>query len=65
MEFVIIFQIGDREWVGYGFNGRPNYVDRNDFPLPAVRFRADTPDVKVIFFKTIWHYISHFVSIVI
>ncbi|OWR48774.1 cytochrome c oxidase subunit 4 isoform 1, mitochondrial-like isoform X2 [Danaus plexippus] len=43
-----IAKIGDREWVGYGFNGRPNYVDRNDFPLPAVRFRADTPDVKAL-----------------
>ncbi|CAH1640521.1 unnamed protein product [Spodoptera littoralis] len=41
-------KIGNREWVGYGFNGQPNYVDRPDFPLPAVRFRADTPDIKVL-----------------
>ena len=43
----IVFQIGNREWVGYGFNGQPNYVDRPDFPLPAVRFCAETPDIKV------------------
>ncbi|XP_061723811.1 cytochrome c oxidase subunit 4 isoform 1, mitochondrial-like [Cydia pomonella] len=41
-------KIGSREWVGYGFNGQPNYVDRPDFPLPAVRFRPDTPDIKVL-----------------
>ena len=41
-------KIGNREWVGFGFNGQPNYADRPDFPMPAVRFRADTPDVKVL-----------------
>ncbi|XP_047540287.1 cytochrome c oxidase subunit 4 isoform 1, mitochondrial [Vanessa atalanta] len=41
-------KVGNREWVGYGFNGQPNYVDRPDFPLPAVRFRPDTPDIKVL-----------------
>ncbi|KPJ00744.1 Cytochrome c oxidase subunit 4 isoform 1, mitochondrial [Papilio xuthus] len=41
-------KIGNREWVGYGYNGQPTYVDRPDFPLPAVRFRPDTPDVKVL-----------------
>ncbi|NP_001073120.1 cytochrome c oxidase subunit 4 isoform 1, mitochondrial-like [Bombyx mandarina] len=41
-------KIGDREWVGYGFNGQPNYVDRPDFPLPAIRFREDTPDIKAL-----------------
>ncbi|GBP84461.1 hypothetical protein EVAR_62759_1, partial [Eumeta japonica] len=39
-------KIGDREWVGFGHNGQPNYVDRADFPMPAIRFRADTPDIK-------------------
>ncbi|KAL0812171.1 hypothetical protein ABMA28_009548 [Loxostege sticticalis] len=41
-------KIGNREWVGFGFNGQPNYVDRPDFPMPAVRFRPDTPDVKAL-----------------
>ena len=41
-------KVGQREWVGYGYNGKPNYQDRCDFPMPAVRFRAETPDVKVL-----------------
>ncbi|CAH2097978.1 unnamed protein product [Euphydryas editha] len=41
-------KVGNREWVGYGYNGQPNYADRPDFPLPAVRFRPDTPDIKVL-----------------
>ncbi|CAK1543334.1 unnamed protein product [Leptosia nina] len=41
-------KIGNREWVGYGYNGQPNYVDRPDYPLPAVRFRVETPDVKAL-----------------
>ncbi|XP_014294328.1 cytochrome c oxidase subunit 4 isoform 1, mitochondrial [Halyomorpha halys] len=40
--------IGTREIVGFGFNGVPNYVDRADFPLPAIRFRPDTPDIKAL-----------------
>lgn len=39
--------IGNREVVGYGFNGVPNYSDRPDFPMPAIRFRETTPDVQV------------------
>ncbi|XP_012288665.1 cytochrome c oxidase subunit 4 isoform 1, mitochondrial [Orussus abietinus] len=41
-------KIGSREWVGFGFNGVPNYVDRVDFPMPAIRFKEDTPDIKVL-----------------
>jgi cytochrome c oxidase subunit 4 len=41
-------KIGAREIVGYGMNGQPYYVDRNDFPMPAIRFRADTPDIKAL-----------------
>ncbi|KAG7164650.1 Cytochrome c oxidase subunit 4-like [Homarus americanus] len=41
-------KIGNREVVGFGFNGSPAYVDRVDFPMPAVRFREDTPDVQVL-----------------
>ncbi|XP_022189209.1 cytochrome c oxidase subunit 4 isoform 1, mitochondrial [Nilaparvata lugens] len=34
-------KIGKREVVGYGMNGDPNYVDRFDFPFPAIRFKPD------------------------
>ncbi|CAH1117225.1 unnamed protein product [Phaedon cochleariae] len=40
--------IGKREIVGYGFNGEPNYVDRTDFPLPAIRWREPTPDISAL-----------------
>ncbi|BET00362.1 cytochrome C oxidase [Nesidiocoris tenuis] len=39
-------KIGAREVVGFGFNGQPNYMDRIDFPLPAVRWRPETPEIK-------------------
>lgn len=41
--------IGNREIVGYGYNGEPNYVDRADFPLPAIRWKEPTPDITVSF----------------
>jgi len=37
--------IGNREWVGFGINGQPGYMDRVDFPMPALRWKEDTPDV--------------------
>ena len=40
-------KIGNRDVVGYGVNGAPNYYDRVDFPMPAVRFKENTPDVMV------------------
>lgn len=39
--------VGNREVVGYGFNGQHNYTDRADYPMPAVRFREVTPDILV------------------
>lgn len=39
--------IGKREIVGFGFNGQPNYVDRPDFPMTAVRWKEPTSDIKV------------------
>lgn len=39
--------IGNREIVGYGYNGEPNYADRPDFPMPAIRWKEPTPDVIV------------------
>ncbi|KAL1115115.1 hypothetical protein AAG570_007146 [Ranatra chinensis] len=43
---VISTTIGSREVVGWGYNGQPFYMDRADFPMPAIRFREDTPDIK-------------------
>lgn len=43
--------IGTREVVGYGFNGEPNYMDRSDFPMPAIRWKEVTPDVNVSILK--------------
>jgi len=33
--------IGKREIVGHGHNGMPIYIDRLDYPYPAIRFRED------------------------
>ncbi|CAH1110953.1 unnamed protein product [Psylliodes chrysocephalus] len=40
--------IGKREIVGFGFNGEPNYVDRSDFPLPAIRWQEPSPDIQAL-----------------
>lgn len=44
---VYAYKIGTREIVGFGFNGLPTYVDRVDFPFPAIRFREETAATKV------------------
>lgn len=41
-------KIGKREIVGFGYNGMPAYADRPDFALPAIRWREDTPEIKVL-----------------
>lgn len=40
-------RIGDRDMVGYGVNGKPEYVDRPDFPFPSILYKETTPDVQV------------------
>jgi cytochrome c oxidase subunit 4 len=40
-------RIGSREVVGFGFNGQCSYQDRVDFPMPAIRFKENTPDLTV------------------
>lgn len=40
--------IGNREIVGYGYNGQANYADRAEFPLPAIRWKEPTPDIAVL-----------------
>ncbi|XP_037085706.1 cytochrome c oxidase subunit 4 isoform 1, mitochondrial-like [Pollicipes pollicipes] len=44
----VVERHGSREVLGYGFNGEPNYMDRVDFPIPAVRFKEDTAGIKVL-----------------
>lgn len=43
-------KIGSREIVGFGLNGQPNYFDKLDIPMPAIRFKEITPDIQVIIF---------------
>ena len=52
--------IGKREVVGYGFNGEPNYVDRADFPMPAIRWREPTSEITALREKEKgdWHKLS-------
>ncbi|XP_067120168.1 cytochrome c oxidase subunit 4 isoform 1, mitochondrial-like [Centruroides vittatus] len=40
--------IGNRDVVGYGLNGTYMYIDRLDFPMPAIRFKENTPDVMAL-----------------
>lgn len=40
--------IGKREIVGFGFNGQPGYVDRDDFPLPAIRWKEPSADIQAL-----------------
>lgn len=42
--------IGNREVVGFGMNGQPSYLDRVDFPMPAIRFKEVTPDIQVFLY---------------
>ena len=41
-------RIGSREIVGYGRNGEPTYYDAGDSPLPAIRWKEDSPEIKAI-----------------
>lgn len=41
-------KIGNREVVGYGWNGEPTYQDRVDYPMPSVRFQENTPQVLAL-----------------
>lgn len=42
-----VSKIGNRDVVGYGWNGQTAYVDRLDYPFPPIRFKENTPDVLV------------------
>jgi len=41
-------KIGNRDIVGYGWNGYPSYMDRPEFPCPAVRFKENSKDVLAL-----------------
>lgn len=41
-------KIGSREVVGYGWNGTTTYMDRLDYPFPAIRYKENTPDVLAL-----------------
>jgi len=41
-------KLGNRDVVGWGFNGTASYVDREEYPMPAVRFKENTPDVMAL-----------------
>merc|ERR1712179_432551 len=43
-----VSKIGNREVVGFGYNGDHNYVDRVDYPMPAIRFKENTPDIQAL-----------------
>ncbi|KAK0180876.1 hypothetical protein PV327_003211 [Microctonus hyperodae] len=44
----INFKYGNREIVGFGMNGEPAYLDLEDFPMPAIRFKETTPDIQIL-----------------
>ena len=41
-------KIGNREIVGYGLKGKPEYFDLVMFPCPSVRWEADTPAIAAL-----------------
>jgi cytochrome c oxidase subunit 4 len=41
-------KLGNRDIVGYGWNGYPTYIDRQEFPCPPVRFRENSADVVAL-----------------
>lgn len=41
----VFVSAGNRDIVGYGWNGLPTYMDRVEFPAPAVRFQENTKEV--------------------
>ncbi|PRD24418.1 UNVERIFIED_CONTAM: Cytochrome c oxidase subunit 4 isoform 2 [Trichonephila clavipes] len=41
-------RIGNRDVVGFGMNGEYSYIDRVDYPMPAIRFRENTTESKAL-----------------
>lgn len=41
-------KLGNRDIVGYGWNGSYGYMDREEFPCPPVRFRENTDEILAL-----------------
>ncbi|XP_018314165.1 cytochrome c oxidase subunit 4 isoform 1, mitochondrial isoform X2 [Mycetomoellerius zeteki] len=41
-------KVGNRDVIGFGYNGEPTYLDRTDFPYPAIRWKENTPDIMAL-----------------
>ena len=41
-------RIGNRDVVGYGWNGSGSYMDRPEFPFPGIRFKENTSDIVAL-----------------
>ncbi|GIY17605.1 hypothetical protein CEXT_778241 [Caerostris extrusa] len=41
-------RIGNRDVVGFGINGEYTYIDRVDYPMPAIRFRENSAESKAL-----------------
>jgi len=41
-------KVGNRDIVGHGFNGNPVYMDREEYPAPAIRFKENTPELMAL-----------------
>jgi len=41
-------RIGNREIVGYGLKGKPEYFDTVMFPCPSIRWEVDTPEIAAL-----------------
>lgn len=44
-------KIGDRDIVGYGRNGSPCYSDNIVYPMPAIRWKENSPEVMVVMIR--------------
>lgn len=51
-------RIGNRDIVGHGYNGEATYLDRSDYPLPAIRFKPNTSDVMVMSLIIIYFFVK-------
>ncbi|VDK69870.1 unnamed protein product [Dibothriocephalus latus] len=48
--------IGNREIVGYGRNGTPQYLDDPHFPYPSIRFRPQTDELSIEEMKNLYRH---------
>ncbi|XP_045462281.1 cytochrome c oxidase subunit 4 isoform 2, mitochondrial-like [Harmonia axyridis] len=42
------YRVGNREVVGYGINGEPNYGDSHMFPFPSIRYKEPTQEILAL-----------------